>query len=160
MKKLVAILAIVLFAGSTAFATVNVHASLDKKEGTGTFICNVIAPLTITGPSEDINLGEFVVDATNPYTISDVTMTFNIGGQASHSFYYNITESKSNDNASIVIAWKANGTATTAGTTNTATLTSAGTATITGTVSQLTAKSASNDNVEFEQKVTVSYNTF
>lgn len=104
MKKLVAILAIVLFAGSTAFAAVHDNTTVNKS-GTGTFKCTIIEPLKIEffAPSgsvstQIVDLGEFVVNtalAYNAVSPEDWSMTFKVTGNASHAFNYVITETES-----------------------------------------------------------------
>lgn len=145
MKKLVAILALVLFAGSTAFAGIHDNSASDKS-GTGSFLCTVYTPLTISD-AQAVNLGTFVVSST-PYTTFDANgLSFTVNGEKNTPFFCKITEDETEDAATIVIGW-----------TVPTTLDNDGNATVVGTVSSLTA--VASGSATFTQIVEVSYNAF
>jgi len=163
MKKLVALLAIVLFAGSTAFAAIHDGTATSTKTGTGTFNCTIIQPLTITSP-QAVDLGEFVLSSVateNVYTLTENnTFNFVVNGEPKHNFTYTITEANSDDNATLSITWTGSD-ATTLVTTGTKALgdvvgtTGLGAYTITAKVNSVTAKKVGS--TQFDQTVTVAY---
>jgi hypothetical protein len=103
MKKLVALLAIVLFAGSTAFATgtpapKTLHDnSTTNKKGEGTFKCTVIDPLTVTQDVTTVELGTFVVSSTEYTQFDNSTITFTITGAPTYKFNYTFSAPTAGD---------------------------------------------------------------
>jgi len=160
MKKLVAILALVLFAGSTAFAGLHDHTT--PPTGTGTFTCTVWEALKITvDKTANQNLGTFVISAT-PYTGTDLennVINFTITGHATAHINYTITEDETDEVATIVVDWYLDDAPTpfTTLTNSDATLDADGIK-LTAKVSSLTALKAGD--ASFAQTVTASYNSF
>ncbi|TAL69895.1 MAG: hypothetical protein EPN82_04565 [Bacteroidetes bacterium] len=152
MKKFAVILA-VLFVAFAINANADVWGDANKT-GTGNFKCTIIDPLgiTTTPTSGEVDLGEFVKQ-TAAYTLSAPnTIAFNITGEASHGFYYKITEVETSGGATLSISWDA-----TVGATTAATLSGTGTYTITATANTLTTGTG-DGSISFTQTVVVDYN--
>lgn len=161
MKRLLVTLVLVALATTFAFSqTVNDNTgqTLDgKHSGTGTFTCTVLTPLAIQSIT-DVDMGEFVVSLTAYTPTANNTFTFNITGDGNHGFFYTLTEDNTDPLATIVIAWTASDASVVGVGVNTGATLASGTFGITGTVTSLTA--IGSGAPEFEQGLTVSYNSF
>lgn len=90
MKKTLVSLFALLAMGSTAFADDN--AAVEK---TATVKTKVVAPLTVTQPSE-LNLGMVIKGETRNFT--DKNFEFTVDGETGETFNYDLTNETTTDN--------------------------------------------------------------
>jgi hypothetical protein len=171
MKKLIALIAVVVLCGTTLFAGVYTPGTTGHRTATGSFGCRVINPLVITPTNPGGSMGDFV-KSTTPYTLGtgavNNVIRWDIKGEPNYPFYFVVTSNTSNPSADIIINWTY--TDSPAGgningfldwyKTTSDNLSNNGTYFIQGIVTSVTAKASSNGSgVTFDQTLTCSYNT-
>ncbi len=152
MKKFAVIFAVLFVAFAiNAYA---VHDNTGPHSGTGSFTCTVITPISIDNATGDGALGDFVYIADEVYDIDDVTLTFKVSGQVSHTYYYKIVEEKTGAFAELTLVWNK----TADGTTQLDGFDGTGTENITVTCTHVKTLGTGTEET-FTQTVYVGYNT-